>query len=116
MSLMSQLVIPGEQIITITRGGILYTDLVGIRQWVDFVECRQQHLAQVEHATPLDRRYVGCRNTENSATIYVRFFCDPPVIFAFKSIARRNLDVIQPMSRLGWYTTVCIRSTEALPE
>lgn len=116
MSLMSQLVIPGEQIITVTRGGILYSDMMGVRQWVDFAECRQQHLAHVDKPTALDRRYVGCRNTENSATIYVRFFCEPPVIFAFKSTARRNLDLIQPMSRLGWYTTVCIRSKEALTE
>ncbi len=106
---------PGENIITITRGGLLYRDAAGITQWIDFRACRDQHLATLSSPSRLDRRYVGCRNTEQSATVYVRFFSTPPVIFAFKNAARRNLDLIQPLSRMGWYTTICVRSTEALP-
>lgn len=116
MSMLQQIVIPGDNILTVTRGGILYRDAQGVTQWIDFYLCRLNWLATLPNPTKLDRRYVGCRNTENSATIYVRFYTTPPIIFAFKNEARRNLDLIQPMSRCGWYTTICIRSADALPD
>jgi hypothetical protein len=114
-NIMIDVLVPGENIITVTQGGVLYRDVVGVTQWIDFIECRDNYLTAIENATRLDRRYVGCRNTEQSATVYVRFFSDTPVIFSFKNAARRNLDLIQPLSRVGWYTTICVRSTEALP-
>jgi hypothetical protein len=114
-NIMIDVLIPGENIITVTQGGLLYRDVLGVTQWIDFIDCRDKYLATVDNATRLDRRYVGCRNTEQSATIYVRFFSETPVIFSFKNAARRNLDLIQPLSRVGWYTTICVRSTEALP-
>lgn len=115
-NIMIDVVIPGENIITVTRGGVLYRDALGIIQWIDFKECQEKYLATLENPSRLERRYIGCRNTDQSATVYVRFFCAPPVIFSFKNAARRNLDLIQPLSRVGWYTTICIRSTDALPE
>lgn len=114
-NIMVDVVVPGENIITVTRGGLLYRDILGVTQWIEFPQCRDNYLAALENPTRLDRRYVGCRNTEQSATVYVRLFSDSPVIFSFKNAARRNLDLIQPLSRVGWYTTICVRSTEAIP-
>jgi hypothetical protein len=111
-----RIVMSSDNIITITKGGLLYRDEQNVTQWIDFKLCRENWLAMQSSPSKLDRRYVGCRNTETSATVYVRFFSTPPVIFAFKNAARRNLDLIQPMSSMGWFTTICIRSGDPIPE
>lgn len=99
--------IDGNRIITVTQGGLLYRDYAGTIQWIDFRQCRDTWLAQCEQPTKTDYRYTGCRTPRKAEACYVRFFSSPPVIIHFHNDGRRQLDLIVPLSKAGWFTRLC---------
>lgn len=86
-------------IIAITLGGLLYRDADGVVQWLDWKCCQARLQTTQAHTGRFDRRYVGAR-TE----MYVRFFTMAPIIFIFQHPTERNLHLLQPMGKLGWFT------------
>jgi hypothetical protein len=100
------LTLSGDAILTVTRGGVLYRDEQQRVCWLDLPPCRDAWLATRSNITPLDRRMVGSRSQERATPVFVRFYGPEPLTFTFTSESRRHRTLIEPLSRLGWYTVI----------
>ena len=103
---MATLTLSGDAILTVTRGGVLYRDDQKRVSWLDLPACREAWLATRSTVTPLDRRMVGCRSRERTTPVFVRFYGPQPITFTFTNESRRQRGLIEPLSRLGWYTVI----------
>ena len=103
---MATLTLPGDAILTVTRGGVLYRDDQQRVCWLDLPPCREAWLATRTTITPIDRRMVGCRSKERTTPVFVRFFGPDAITFTFVNESRRHRGLIEPLSRLGWYTVI----------
>jgi hypothetical protein len=102
----TSLTLSEDAILTVTRGGVLYRDDQKRVCWLDLRLCREAWLATRSTVTALDRRMVGCRSREKTAPIFVRFYGPDPITFTFTSDSRRHRGLIEPLSRVGWYTVI----------
>lgn len=96
----------GDAILTVTRGGILYRDDQQRVCWLDLRLCREAWLATRSTITTLDRRMVGVRTRERTTPIMVRLYGPEAITFTFTSESRRHRQLIEPLSRVGWYTVL----------
>lgn|GEM_PF-4052398 len=103
---MATLTLSGDAILTVTRGGVLYRDDQKRVCWLDLWPCREAWLSTRSNITPLDRRMVGCRSRERTTPVFVRFYGPDAITFTFTSESRRHRGLIEPLSRLGWYTVI----------
>lgn len=88
-----------KSIITVTQGGLLYRDNAGVVQWLEWKTCHARLQTTSAPLGKFDRRYVGARTH-----MYVRFFTANPVIFIFDDRAWRDVHLIFPLARFGFYT------------
>ena len=103
---MATLTLSGDAILTVTRGGVLYRDDQKRVCWLDLRLCREAWLGTRSHITPLDRRMVGCRSRERTTPVFMRFYGPDAIMFTFTTESRRHRGLIEPLSRLGWYTVI----------
>jgi hypothetical protein len=104
------LTLSGDAILTVTRGGVLYRDDQKRVCWLDLRPCRDAWLATRSTIKALDRRMVGCRNPDGTTPIFVRFYGPESITFTFTSTSRRHRGLIEPLSRVGWYTVIASES------
>lgn len=103
---MVSLNLPGDTILTVTRGGVLYRDEQQRVCWLALPPCREAWLATRSNITPLDRRMVACRSADHTTPVFVRFYGPEPITFTFTSESRRHRSLIEPLSRVGWFTVI----------
>lgn len=93
-----------NNIITITRGGILYRDHQKIVHWIDFKTCNENWIT-LYRGDPNDDHCVGQRNTGKEKVLDVEFFTLPTTRFVFRSFLERDMRLLNPMKRHGGWST-----------
>jgi hypothetical protein len=94
-----------QNIIAITKFGILYRDAKSIVKWIDLPQCNRNWLAGKPDPTAFDRQCVGWRNTPQLPQLHVELFTEPKTLIVFSSFVERDATLLTPLQHYGGWLT-----------
>jgi hypothetical protein len=94
-----------QNIIAITKFGILYRDEKSIVKWIDLIECNRNWQAGIPDPTAFDRQCVGWRNTPQLPQLHVELYTEPKTLIMFSSYVERDSILLTPLQRFGGWLT-----------
>ncbi len=91
-----------QKILTVTQGGILYTDIAEVVRWIDFQECRVNHAAwmpQSQNGTY--HRCIAECSFDDPIMAYIEFFTEPVIRLEFEN-PQHLRTLLREIYRYGW--------------
>lgn len=91
-----------QKILTVTQGGLLYTDIAEVVRWIDFQQCRINHAVWMPHANneTYDRCIAQCSFTD-PVMPYIEFFSTPVIRLEFEN-PQHLRSLLRDIYRHGW--------------
>lgn len=90
-----------HNIITITRGGLLYHDEAGRVRWIDFARCNRNWTSRHPNLNEWDFNCVGARR---AYPLSVEFHTQPPVRFEVENLDEIEREFCEPLQACSRWT------------